>query len=292
MHTLIDADILVYRCGFAAEKNQWYLSVGGAEPEVFQYKRDAAKKLDELLPNLRTRTEDDYRLWSERYLEPVENALHNLKTVVASILEATGVSEWDTTLYLSGPGNFRYDVSTTRPYKGNRDRDHSPTHEEAIKDFMKSTWNTIVTEGEEADDAMGIKQCTSKNTCIATIDKDLDMIPGLHYNFNTNEQYSVTPDEAMHNFYVQLLMGDTTDNIPGLPKVGKQTAKKLLDGLSLDDQWMTVITEYASRGGEKWEEYLQEQGQLLWIRREKDQMWTPPEIHTDWDETTEVNLYD
>ena len=36
MKALFDADILVFRCGFAAERNNWFLQTGeSGEPEQF-----------------------------------------------------------------------------------------------------------------------------------------------------------------------------------------------------------------------------------------------------------------
>ena len=49
MHALFDADILVFRCGFAAERNEWHLHVPSRDfVGVFEYKREATDKLDEL----------------------------------------------------------------------------------------------------------------------------------------------------------------------------------------------------------------------------------------------------
>jgi DNA polymerase-1 len=280
MHGLIDADILVFRAGFAAEKNRWYLT-WDPDPTVsenrgvhrqsadFQYKKDALAKLDEVLPGKYSREEgDDYALWSERVAEPVENALYLVKRQMQSIMEDCDLSEFDVTCFLSGGHNFRYDVAKSRPYKGNRDKSHRPTHEEAIKEYILRTWNTVVTDGIEADDAMGRAQLQDDQTCIISIDKDLDMIPGLHYNFKDELHYSVTPEQGWRIFCKQLLTGDATDNIPGLPNVGAVKAEKILDGIETDDMLQVVASEYASRSGKRdWFAYLQEQAQLIWIQQ-------------------------
>lgn len=66
MLLLIDADIVLFRAGMAAEKNCWFLSVRGDEPEQFVYKKDAVERLDELLPGIQSRKEgEDYQLWAE-----------------------------------------------------------------------------------------------------------------------------------------------------------------------------------------------------------------------------------
>lgn len=290
MRALIDADILVFRCGFAAERNQWFLDVpadkardkiGTAGPEIFSYKADAQVRLDDLLPGIYTRVEGvDYQLWAERHLEPVEHALHNVKVAIEKSLKAVECTEFDCTLYLSGDNNYRYDIAKTRPYKGNRDAAHRPTHEHAIRDYMRSTWVTEVSEGNEADDELGIAQCKygPYESVIITLDKDLDMIPGFKYNFSKDVRYDVTEEEAHYNFCKQLLMGDSVDNIPGIPKIGRKKAEGILDGVSQHDLLRTVVEAYASKcAREDWFEYLTEQAQLIWIQRQPGQVYTIPE---------------
>ena len=277
MIALIDADILVFRCGFAAERNQWFLKIlvpnaeGPPSTREFQYKKEATAALDKSLPGIRSREEGvDYQLWSERKVEPVENALHNVNVAIGKIMDSLSVSEFDVKLYLSGGVNFRYAAATTKPYKGNRDDKHRPTHEEAIRKYMRSKWDTVVTDGIEADDALGIAQTAAQEgeTCIVTIDKDLDMIPGFHYNFVEDVSYTIDAYTAWRKFCTQLLMGDSTDNIPGLPKVGVSKAVKMLEGLENVELMEEVARQYASKSGkEDWFEYLMEQATLLWIQQ-------------------------
>jgi hypothetical protein len=296
MLLLIDADVIVFRAGFAAEKNCWFLSVGGKEPEQFVYKKEATERLDELLPGIHSRVEgEDYQLWSERYLEPVENALHNAKSIVERCRDQLDATDFDVKLVLSGGDNFRYAVAKTRPYKGNRDKAHRPTHEKAIREYLASKWDTIVAKDEEADDVLGYTQCTMpEDSIICTIDKDLNMIPGWKYDFVKEEKYHVTDDEAMGNFYRQLVTGDATDNIVGIPRAGVARANKILSDRTLDEQWLSVVAEYMAKGGENWEAYLREQGQLLWIRRVPEEMWEPDlEGYAGaMEESTEVSLYE
>jgi hypothetical protein len=291
MKALFDADILVFRAGFAAERQQWFLAYdrdernadgsakefdGFKECETYAYKREAQARLDEVLPGIHSRIEgEDYQMWSERYLEPLENALHNVKVMVNKCLEAVGCTEFDAKFYLSGKKkNFRYAVAKTRPYKGNRKDKHRPQHEDDIRKYIRATYDTDVTDGIEADDALGIAQTVTygpQDSVIISIDKDLDMIPGRKYNFVQEIDYDISDDQAWHNFCHQLLTGDSTDNIPGLPRVGAATATKALDGLDREEYLAEVARRYASKSGkEDWFTYLQEQADLLWIMREPD----------------------
>jgi 5'-3' exonuclease len=151
-----------------------------------------------------------------------------------------------------------------------------------------------VAEDEEADDLLGIGQNNARDdTIICTVDKDLNMIPGWKYDFVKDEKFYVSEDEALHNFYRQLIVGDSTDNIVGIPRAGVARANKLLSDRTLEEQWENVVAEYMAKGGENWEEYLTEQGRLLWIRREVGEMWEPDLSGFGTEITeTEVNLYD
>jgi 5'-3' exonuclease len=105
--------------------------------------------------------------------------------------------------------------------------------------------------------------------------------------------FPVTEQEATRHFYYQLLLGDKTDNIPGLPACTEEIIDKyglsrhalkgcgeksaaLLMGSPGEDLLVTfqVVYEcylsYFDGDVDKAEEYLTEQGQLLWMIRELD----------------------
>lgn len=295
MYALIDADILVFRCGFAAERKVWHLAWDPVyetteegiqdkdNPEFlkvqeFEYKKEALAHLDKVVPGQYSRKEgEDYVLFPEVDLQPLSHALQNVKTSIKKALEACNCNDFDAKLYLSGKDNFRDKVAVTRPYKGNRDRTHRPAHEQAIRAYMIANYDTTEAHGEEADDLLGIAQTKygPLDSVIISIDKDLDQIPGLKYNFAHDINYNVTDAQATYNFHMQLLMGDTTDNIPGLPGIGPGKASKALHGLeSAEEQFLVCCDMYQIHSGkEDWQTYMREQGQLLWIRREVGEVW-------------------
>jgi 5'-3' exonuclease len=294
MKGLLDGDIIVFRCGFAAERNIWFLawkpddSAEFQEHKSFDYKRDAMEHLDRVCPGKYSRVEgEDYKVWSERELEPLSHALHGVKRSINAICKANDLNpDTDLIVYLSPGGpTFRHEIAVTRPYKGNRKAEHRPTYEKEIRQYMIETYVTVVAENEEADDLLAIEQTKlgPHDSIILSIDKDLDQVPGLKYNFMHEVGYDITPEAADKNFCMQLLTGDTTDNIPGLPKVGPATATKILHGLTTYDEMMEEIdNQYAIRSGhEDYWAFLIEQGRLLWIRREPGQMWEPPEKTSD-----------
>lgn len=200
------------------------------------------------------------------------------------------VNAHTSTLYLTSDNrsNFRFDVASIRPYKGNRKSEKYFWYEQ-IRRFLIDEWKAIVVEGMEADDALGIAQLHvlyadpydlaagkyTKNlgwSIICSVDKDLDNIPGWHYNELKQEKYWVSATDALHNFYCQLLVGDAVDNIPGLYGVGKSSTlcKHVRTQYRELDMYTLVREQYEKRFGSYWKQFLWENGTLLWILRSKN----------------------
>lgn len=217
--------------------------------------------------------------------DPVEYALKSTRSACEQIMWDVGAESID--IYLTGAGNFRYQVA--EDYKGNRNSE-KPAHYNDIKKYMVDTLGAVVIEGEEADDRMAIQAC-QHGWGIATLDKDLDGVPGWHYNWKRKELYMVSPESADRFFYKQMLTGDATDNIPGLFKMtGVKATKKYYELLEeLDDpaDMYRVVWDAYSAGFDKVgmcpdekeeiiDGWLRRIGQCLWMRREEGQMWEPP----------------
>lgn len=274
----LDGDVIVYSAGFACEHTFWTSTYDGQSRE-FESRKDMLAFNEErgLLPGT-------YVVAQRREVEPLPNALYNVRSIVNATAEAMQVDPKEEVLvYLSGPTNFRNGVATIKPYKGNRDPAHKPVHAAEIKAMIRREYDTRTSEDEEADDQIAYEHYADwlrdpHSSVIATVDKDLDMIPGLHFNFRKKESYYVTPEEGLWNFYKQCLTGDTTDNIPGIYGIGDVKAAKLLPdvGATEGDLYRTVVQEYAKAFGDTAGERLLEVGRLLWIRREPGQWWNPP----------------
>ena len=92
--------------------------------------------------------------------------------------------------YLTGKDNYRHDIAKTQPYKGNRKDAPRPVHLHSLREYLITAWDFRVADGQEADDAIGIHATlTRDNSIIVSIDKDLDMIPGHHYNPVKKDHY-------------------------------------------------------------------------------------------------------
>lgn len=181
--------------------------------------------------------------------------------LVDSILVNTEAEEYR--LFLTGKDNFRYTIYPE--YKAHRPKE-KPFWLEACRQYLIATFNAEVIDGQEADDAMGINQ--TEDTIICSIDKDLLMIPGRHYNFVKDEYIEVSTQAAIKHFYMQCLTGDRADNIKGIEKVGPKKAEKILDGCVTEKQMFDAVREAYSND----EEFIMN-GRVLWIRRKDNEDW-------------------
>lgn len=216
MITLIDGDIITYRCGFVSQHN--YFNIVNQEERVVhttKSKKEAKEYISQ--QNIPLQIEEGVEV------EPVAFALHSVKSVIEEMLAATGAHDYK--IYLSGKGNWRKKFATIKPYKGNRVQP-KPIHYEAIRDYLIRVWQGEYVDNEEADDK--IAEMSTDDTCVSSIDKDLDQIPGWHYNWVSGEMYNVNKDEANRYFWTQVLSGDPTDNILGIPGVGSTTANRII----------------------------------------------------------------
>lgn len=233
---------------------------------------------------------------------------------IETILDRTGAKDF--LLFLTGPGNFRFDIAKQQPYKGNREDFEKPFHWKTVDRYLRTVYPSKIREafGNEADDELGIVQLRSvlagdkDNTCIASRDKDLRTVEGWHYSWACGEDQPEKPLryisqlEGYRFFFQQMLTGDNTDNIIGCGMkkevmwggklmmrrkgVGKKAAEKLLDGLENAQQMYDVVREqYVTVFEAEADTVMLEQARLLFIgQTEKKQFkWH-------WIEVTEYGI--
>ena len=230
---LVDMDLLVYRCGFAADAE---VKRSGYDP-----------------------TEAEY----------LHNCLHMVNTTMEH--KVLGKFSGQYRGFLSGNGNFREQIATIKPYKGNRPDTNKPKYYKEIKKHLVDRWGAEIVHGREADDALGTAQWAAKDlsTILVTIDKDLDSIPGHHFNWVKDEFYFVPLRDANLFHFYQLLNGDTTDNIPGIKGVGPKTIERIWKDCDYDLAKIreAVQGEYRRQYGPEWQRAYEEVSRLLWIER-------------------------
>ena len=209
-----------------------------------------------------------------------EEALAKVDSVLDDALNEVmwEVSEDNYQIFLTGKGNFRYNIAVSHEYKGNRKGVEKPAHLQAIRQHMIDNWSAIVSKGEEADDLLGIwATAYGPNATIISIDKDMLQIPCHHYNPNKKTFTTMSEREGSKFFYTQILTGDKADNIIGLYGIGPKKAEKLLaDSVTDEEMYEECLRAY---GGE--EDRVIENARLLWLRRYEGQLWEPPKCVSD-----------
>tara|TARA_R110000803_G_scaffold8609_4_gene27593 strand:+ start:532 stop:1344 length:813 start_codon:yes stop_codon:yes gene_type:complete len=178
--------------------------------------------------------------------EPLSHALRSVRVFVEGVIRDSKATSY--TGYLSGKGNFRSIVDPE--YKMNRFGSKKPVHFQAIREYLIKRFNAVLVDGQEPDDVICYEQKTDGSSIICTVDKDLLMKEGRHYNYVTKAFKEVTKEGGIKWFYTQLLTGDSVDNIAGIKGMGKAKAVKLLD--SVDRRgWDSLVLEQYEKFREK-----------------------------------------
>lgn len=186
-----------------------------------------------------------------------------IRTTLTEIATDTGIS--DMRIYISGEGNFRYDVAKTKPYKGNRATMVRPRFLHHCKEFLISEFKALKVHGFEADDGIA-SDMVQNGAYHCGIDKDILQIAGRHYNYVNKEWQEIDEDDAILILYRQVLCGDSSDNIPGLPRVGPKTAENVI--FSAKSARQDALSYYREICEEKlpdvdYKEYFAEQEALI-----------------------------
>lgn len=151
----------------------------------------------------------------------------------------------------TGIPNFRKAIAVSRPYKGMR-KEKPEWYEKwapIINDYLITNWGFIkAPEGFEADDLVATLCRTIGNlngnvTCCGN-DKDLLQIPGNHFNFVKKTLTHISVDEARYRLWRQILMGDSTDNIEGIPGCGEKRATDILAKALPGHELLLVLNTY------------------------------------------------
>lgn len=134
-----------------------------------------------------------------------------------------------------------------------------------ILEHLTTKWQFVHTErGFEVDDAIASIQYQMYYQhpiiidgigivpipIVCSVDKDMKQISGWNYNPKTKELVFIGGDEAERNLLTQILTGDVTDNIKGVPGIGPAKAKKILEGLIDGDSISKVYDTYFNHHGQ------------------------------------------
>ena len=128
-------------------------------------------------------------------------------------------------------GNFRKKITTN--YKANRKNQPLPPLLHDMHQYVKDTYESKYGFGIETDDMVARYWYTLSNefgrdnVMIVSIDKDYKQFPCLMYNYHFKHKVvlDITEQEALYNFYEQMIMGDTADNVNYFRGKGKKFAE-------------------------------------------------------------------
>ena len=211
--------------------------------------------------------------------------------------------------FLTGSNNFRYDIYPE--YKAHRKKKPKPQFLEACRESLVINWKCQVTDGIEADDALGIEHQANPGSVLASIDKDLLQLPGRHYNFVKQTWTDIDELQGLRNFYTQLIEGDASDNIPAWdgklrtsrPKFVAKLIDPLYDLFREDQMYEYVADLYQDHWQEvnmpgesiTWEfdnSLLHRNAQLLYIQKKENDKWGVPIMMDNGVQGGSEDLYD
>lgn len=204
-------------------------------------------KIDKFVPVVSGRVahiDADFIAYQVAYKEDHtwEEMIHNLEVSIETQKNLCGAEY--AVLHLTASGSTkagRYSAALLREYQATRQDKVKPPKLEDVRRYMRDEMRARYWRDREADDGMAqanveaIREGRRLLSVICSADKDLRMVPGLHLDpkslciVDTDAFGSIWLDDSGSSkkvlgwgtkfFWAQMLMGDTADNISGLPAV-------------------------------------------------------------------------
>jgi DNA polymerase I len=213
------------------------------------------------------------------------NAVYGFCTMLSKLL-TDHHADYITVVFDASRENFRNSIYPE--YKAHR----PPTPPELIPQFplireattaFNIPWFQL--EGYEADDLIAtfteIGKANAFETIIVSSDKDLmqlvsddvtmfDHFKNIYITPNeVQEKYGVPPSKMIE---IQSLMGDSSDNVPGVPKIGPKTAAELIQQFDTLENLLNNLDQIPQKGRRENLEIYQEQArishQLVTLRKD------------------------
>jgi DNA polymerase-1 len=222
-----------------------------------------------------------------------------IDVLIADLMEVTSADR--AVLVFSDGANFRKEVYP--PYKMNRAGKRKPVTYQFGREYAEEKYECISRPNLEADDVLGILATTVAKgyagpKVVCSIDKDMRSFPCSLYNWRKPEDgvLEIAEVDADYAFFMQILMGDSTDGYPGCPGIGPVKADRMLAecvvippaNTGVDSYfnkslaWEIVVAAYEKKGIS--EEDALAQARCARILRADDYdfgkrepiLWTPP----------------
>lgn len=261
-----DYDALLFKACCAVEKRS--IKVLHKSGKVFEFKTRTdfyghwKKKAGGWLANNPEYILDDFTIEDIKEVEPIENALALLKRTIQDTIADLGTTDYYG--YYSGEGNFRKDICTLLPYKGNRDKNSLPFHLQAAKDYLHLYHNGRASKDREPDDLVCTDMYsalkTKQDLVCAVFEKDYLGCEGDWYYFDQKNLLKIRGYGKLMKTtkgvsgrgrifkYFQIAASDSSDNYQAHcfsnQKNGDITAYNVLKDCTNDKQAFEALKEH------------------------------------------------
>lgn len=219
---------------------------------------------------------------SEEVEEYFEQAWANFNKAINELPETLYCD--DSMMALSGVRNFRQDLFPE--YKVHRSRAKYVPNPAVplIRARAVDLGLGIQAVGYEADDLIRIwaneARASGDEYVICSYDKDLLCIPGTHLVMHKRpkpwEILEISEFEGLRHSYEQMIKGDMTDNIPGIPGIGPKRAEAMMkDCITESDMQEVVANQYFEYyGPDEWMMQLLINAKLIHILNHPNDYFT------------------
>ena len=192
--------------------------------------------------------------------------------------------------------NFRYKVSTSVEYKGQRRTEeykskikkYLPYLQEVLQE-IKDVYKPITVKGIENDDAIAILATRLDNCIMVANDRDYLSVPGEYFNLRNNKIYNISypgyiiltdkrkiEATGYYQTFSQIIKGSSKENYSGLPKYGDvKTFNILKDLYTFDEMKEKCIELFKQHYPTEWKSKLEEAFRLCWIITHNENLITP-----------------
>lgn len=259
MLALIDGDVFAHRCC----KSRFSKPASGEFTEILTIVADRSKH---------SFTEEEDKVYLERSWD-------KFREMIEEVTEA--VYATDCLIAVKSDLNYRDDIypieiadgKAVWGYKANRWKPEGERNKfvPTIRELAVASMGAVTATYREADDLLNMwahqARLVGDPYVIVSIDKDLDCIPGLHYDVNSKKVYEVSERTALRFRYQQLLSGDSVDNIPGIPGIGPKKAASAVATAADEDELQTLVVEmYMTAYDDNWYDMLLANGKMVHIQ--------------------------
>ena len=162
-------------------------------------------------------------------------------------------------------GNFR--KLLTKNYKANRKKQTLPPLLHQMHQYVKDNYDSKYGFGIETDDMVArywktlSDQFGRDEVMIVSIDKDYKQFPCLMYNYHHKhrEILDISYQDSLYNFYEQMIVGDTSDNVNFFKGKGKKFAENYYKNCTTKYQYTKKLyqlfkNKYKSKARQKYTE--------------------------------------